>query len=190
MAKRNKPIRRLVCIHESGHAIAAVALGVGIERVSVHLNHALMRGVCWIAHETPCRDETHTVIDAAGDVAVELFRTGGRNEIDRHLGPGSLERAKLAFNDIGLEFSPERDLPKSDGDHISESAALQNHKTPEDRNQYFFNLCLRAIDLLSPLWKAVLWVADELYQFGEVNGERVREIVAACSKPQASLTDV
>ncbi len=184
MPKKIKPIRILVCIHESGHAIAAVALGVGIERVTVHLNHPLMRGVCWIAPETPCLDENHTVIDAAGEAAVELYRPGGGNEIDRHLGPGSLERAKAAFNDIGLEFSPERDLPKSDGDHIGASVALQSHKTPEDRNQYFVTLCLRAIDLLSPLWEAVLWVADELYQFGEVSGSRVREIVAACSKPR------
>ena len=68
--------------------------------------------------------------------------------------------------------------------HKVAAAAPEHMSLRPSRNQYFVTLCLRAIDLLSPLWEAVLWVADELYQFGEVSGSRVREIVAACSKPR------
>ena len=184
--KRIKPIRRLVSIHEAGHAVAAVALNVGIERVGIHLDGILMKGACWLATEPEPvgrLDEVHTLIDAAGEVAVELFQRGGSNEIERHLGPSALRRAHDAYANIGLTFSPERDLPKSDGEHLGDAVALLNHRTPEDRKKYFLDLCLKTIDLLQPFWKAVLWVADELYQFGEVSGDRVRAIVAACSKP-------
>lgn len=182
MPKKIKPVRQLVCIHEAGHAVAAVALNVGIERVSVHLDHSLMKGVCWTTPVSPevnrC-DEVQNAIDAAGEVAVELFQRGGSKEIDRYLGAGSLERARAAFNNVGLTFSPVRDLPKSDNEKL---ASIVDRQTPEQRREYYVDLCIRVIDLLTPLLKAVEWVADELYQFGEVGGYRVVEVVAACRR--------
>jgi hypothetical protein len=158
-----------VAIHEAGHAVVAVALGLRVELV--HVRRAIAcDGVCVLDPSGPGptpEDEAATLV--AGDVAVELARAGWPapnasagtwywHQLED--GPADRER-RAAAADPSPEFG-------------SSDAEKLNHVRVSVRKAW-----LRASEILGAHWPGVRAIADALIQAGELEGDRVHAIAAA-----------
>ena len=186
--KIKKPMRMVICVHESGHAVAQVVTKVGCGGARITMQDVLSAGHAISIADIPAvpdPDFAHEIVNAAGEAAVELYRPGGSDEMKRTMGADALKKATAAFAECGIVFNPETDRPRSDGEKIATAAITRGYTTEAGRLEYEEILLNRVTALVDIHWDAILSVAEELYLYSEISGHRVAEIVAECSRRPA-----
>jgi hypothetical protein len=152
-------------VHEAGHAVAALAHGVGVRTVHVHPLPGGTLGSCWLASAPEDRGPGVALqLLEAGDQAVELLQAGFPAP-DR---PQALPWLWMALAAREGASPPPGDS-RSDGDRVQDLGAAREDPG-EARAQ------VRA--LLRENWSAVHGIAQELLHRGQLDGDRVAELFA------------
>jgi hypothetical protein len=152
-------------VHEAGHAVVAIALGLRVE--VVHVRRAVAcDGACVVDPRGP--DASPAVL-VAGDVAVELARAGWPAP---NASPGSWYWQQLQAGPTDRErttaaTAPTPALGTSDAEKLA-AAGLSAR-----------NARARAGEILGAHWPAVRAIADALIARGELEGAEVHRIAAA-----------
>lgn len=188
------PIRFLTSVEEASHAVVDVVNGIAVWKVAVYLNNPFYLGACHSVRPRsadPGMTMAHDIASAAGRWGMRLYDYDGPRKIEASVDQNAVEKIEKFYNSIDLDFKIERDTPKSDEVQIGESSTVQGYVSPESRAAYKIEISEKAIKCLDQNWRAVLELADELYESLEICGERVGEIVAECAKlpplPQSDL---
>ena len=145
--------------HEAGHAVAALALGRPVHRVSV-LPNAERLGQCEFRKgvQRPSEDwvETEILISLAGMVA-EARLTG-------HYDHGGADRDLRQVRKLALMRASDRAVERLERRMLAKTENLLG----DDQ-----------------LWQAVEWIAQELLKHGQISGRAARHFYELAMKTQA-----
>ena len=180
-----RPIRTLLAYHEAGHAVAAVLLGVQVEQVTIVPTAEALGRVCHAPEADPAK---LNAISVAGDVAVSIYRPGGKHLLERHAGqfnrpagpcrPFLNDAECLAAVAVTSEPRLLARFLASGATRVGDMGLRSWEVTA-----LAYPAISTAWDLLERHWRAVHVLAGELLILGTVDGARVAEIVATATRP-------
>lgn len=200
----NRRTRKLVCLHEAGHAVVAAVLGVPVRWLGFAGGARGTPGSLACAELTSTDSPHHieAAIDLAGPEAVEMAQPGGtlwlQNSLERarSVQSGRVEFEAMVQTSSRLISKETRQSLEAEAAELRRGlcAALDDHQralfhleqagiiqpgaeltTADARRIAAFRLTVR--ELLRRHWRAVELVAAAMDADGEVSGEYVSRVV-------------